>query len=76
MSDEKDTAELQRIPHETLENHGRHWPDFFVSEKVMVKGCVFQIVDIRQGALVVKPYTARVPESEAKRIVADMIPRR
>lgn len=70
------TAEVERIPSEVLRDSGRAWPDFFVGERVMVKGVVFQIVAWSHGGLLVKPYTKRVDESEAKRIVSDMIPKR
>ena len=64
------------IPSELLESHGRNWPDFGVGDLMMIKGTVFQAVDIVNGGLVVKPYVGNISPTQAKRIVADMIPKR
>lgn len=69
-------ADSSRIPDAELRNSGRGWPDFAIGDRMMVKGCLFQVVDFVRGALVIKPFVGRVAPDEAKRIVADMIPKR
>lgn len=77
---ENGTGDLQtfkRIPSELLKDKGRNWPDFFIGERIMVKGVIFQIVGQKSGGLVIKPYVKRITDPvEQRRIVSDMIPKR